>query len=345
MSTLPISDSDLFIYYSKQDALAISSAKSHIRQHSDTLLKQFEPPLENSEVQLSPLSIARIIIGRCYALSPYTNSVELRLHIPIKTISPRTDGSFTFQVKTKSHRQKNLLSITRKSRTQFNVSNPRQNDVNLVLQRQTEIIPWNFFSVDLPDDTTRTVNRMFHIDENKENPFSYDFEVVRDLAHYIPLHIGTPALEAQRHLRSELQQVVSRVAPGNYWDVAELDLSKIDRLRGSLFGVDERMNPFTVDTAPTASETQKKIHHVVIALGSNVGNRIENIENALNEIERRGMAVRRVSPLYETKAMYVLKQDPFLNGVCQVSGEKYSTSDAFVLQSSDSNCSRTNAPA
>ncbi|RDA85594.1 hypothetical protein CP532_0905, partial [Ophiocordyceps camponoti-leonardi (nom. inval.)] len=55
-----------------------------------------------------------------------------------------------------------------------------------------------------------------------------------------------------------------------------------------------------------------------IALGSNVGNRIGEIEKACREMDRRGIRVRRTSSLWETPPMYVTDQDRFINGACEV---------------------------
>ncbi|RCI09485.1 hypothetical protein L249_3790 [Ophiocordyceps polyrhachis-furcata BCC 54312] len=55
-----------------------------------------------------------------------------------------------------------------------------------------------------------------------------------------------------------------------------------------------------------------------IALGSNVGHRIGEIENACREMDRRGIRVRRTSSLWETPPMYVTDQDRFINGACEV---------------------------
>lgn len=55
-----------------------------------------------------------------------------------------------------------------------------------------------------------------------------------------------------------------------------------------------------------------------IALGSNMGDRIAWIEKACNEMDARGITVKRTSSLWETEPMYVLDQDRFVNGVCEV---------------------------
>jgi 2-amino-4-hydroxy-6-hydroxymethyldihydropteridine diphosphokinase / dihydropteroate synthase len=57
-----------------------------------------------------------------------------------------------------------------------------------------------------------------------------------------------------------------------------------------------------------------------IAFGSNIGDRISNIESACNLIDSLGPATRitRTSGLWETEPMYVEDQDPFLNGVCEI---------------------------
>ena len=59
---------------------------------------------------------------------------------------------------------------------------------------------------------------------------------------------------------------------------------------------------------------------VFVALGSNVGDRLQNIENACEEIDAEpGICVLRTSALYETDPMYVEDQNSFLNGACEVS--------------------------
>ncbi len=55
-----------------------------------------------------------------------------------------------------------------------------------------------------------------------------------------------------------------------------------------------------------------------IALGSNLGDRIDLVERACNEMSGRGIKITRTSSLWETEPMYVLDQDSFVNGACEV---------------------------
>jgi hypothetical protein len=65
---------------------------------------------------------------------------------------------------------------------------------------------------------------------------------------------------------------------------------------------------------------------VVVALGSNVGNRIEEIEKACRAIDADpDMRIVDTSFLYETKPMYVEDQGSFVNGACEVSGDPVET--------------------
>ncbi|SRR5258708_15005930 len=54
------------------------------------------------------------------------------------------------------------------------------------------------------------------------------------------------------------------------------------------------------------------MHTVFLALGSNVGNKIENIERATKFLETKIGNLKR-APLYETKPVGFLEQDDFVN--------------------------------
>ncbi|NMA55321.1 MAG: 2-amino-4-hydroxy-6-hydroxymethyldihydropteridine diphosphokinase [Firmicutes bacterium] len=56
----------------------------------------------------------------------------------------------------------------------------------------------------------------------------------------------------------------------------------------------------------------------IIALGSNIGNKEQNIKRALEKMKERGLRVTEISPLIETEPYGYQNQDTFLNGACIV---------------------------
>src|SRR5690606_685432 len=73
-----------------------------------------------------------------------------------------------------------------------------------------------------------------------------------------------------------------------------------------------------VDVDEEGRQSEGK-HVAYVALGSNVGNRAQTIEKALQMLDGSGIKVGKTSSLYETEPMYVEEQPRFLNGVCQAS--------------------------
>lgn len=67
-----------------------------------------------------------------------------------------------------------------------------------------------------------------------------------------------------------------------------------------------------------SNEFESGRHKAFLALGSNVGNRVQMIELAVREMAYRGLTVVRTSALYETEPMYLKTQDSFINGICEV---------------------------
>jgi dihydroneopterin aldolase/2-amino-4-hydroxy-6-hydroxymethyldihydropteridine diphosphokinase/dihydropteroate synthase len=70
------------------------------------------------------------------------------------------------------------------------------------------------------------------------------------------------------------------------------------------------------------SSRQRRI--VALALGSNVGDRVANIEGALSYLERKSdVRIVDTSFLYETAPMYVVDQPNFINGACLVRQQSF----------------------
>ncbi len=59
---------------------------------------------------------------------------------------------------------------------------------------------------------------------------------------------------------------------------------------------------------------------VFLALGSNLGDRLRNLESALDAL-RTGLRIAAVSGIYETEPVGFADQSPFLNLVCRASTE------------------------
>ena len=61
------------------------------------------------------------------------------------------------------------------------------------------------------------------------------------------------------------------------------------------------------------------MHKVFISLGSNIGDRLENIQNAISEISsNKKIKLVEKSTVYETEPMYYKYQDNFLNMVVEI---------------------------
>lgn len=76
------------------------------------------------------------------------------------------------------------------------------------------------------------------------------------------------------------------------------------------------------DNSLFAPKTPKKCI-AYIALGSNLGDRVDMIEQACRGMSVAGIKIKRTSSLWETEPMYVTDQDSFINGVCEVSSQDF----------------------
>ena len=56
---------------------------------------------------------------------------------------------------------------------------------------------------------------------------------------------------------------------------------------------------------------------VYLSLGSNVGDRLQNLQTAITSLQREDLEVRRISSIYETAAVDYLAQPDFLNCVVE----------------------------
>lgn len=94
---------------------------------------------------------------------------------------------------------------------------------------------------------------------------------------------------------------------------------KVRILKGTTYSDDAEVRP--QQKAQFAGNlTNEAESYAIIALGSNLGHRVDSIEAACNLISGDpDLRVISTSPLYETRPMYYDDQGRFVNGVCKVS--------------------------
>ena len=60
------------------------------------------------------------------------------------------------------------------------------------------------------------------------------------------------------------------------------------------------------------------MNHIVLSLGSNIGNRHANLDEARTSLENKGISIIKASALYESEPVGFTDQDEFLNQVLLV---------------------------
>ena len=87
--------------------------------------------------------------------------------------------------------------------------------------------------------------------------------------------------------------------------------------------------PSLARSASTANNLGERV--LAIALGSNLGDKVRNIETALRMLEtQHDIRVVDTSFLYESTPMYIMDQPRFVNGACLVSDSASNNANAFL---------------
>ncbi|KAL3511028.1 hypothetical protein ACH5RR_030429 [Cinchona calisaya] len=82
---------------------------------------------------------------------------------------------------------------------------------------------------------------------------------------------------------------------------------------GYRYGATFRVVSFLHSSSDASVEVHSQEQEVVIALGSNVGDRLNNFDEALHAMKKSGIEITRHACLYETEPAYVTDQPRFLN--------------------------------
>lgn len=295
--------------------LALSQTPLGFLLRPDLLLKQLDNVAEESPGNLSATAFAKTLAYQFFTISPGLYSCDLFFHYPLDSLLQRADGDFIAKFRFQKTLD-GLFLAKRYTSTNFHFTTAEYSDVDLTLRNPPAVL--QYLTDGTPNlDLSRIVDPFTEV-KDPFNPYPYDVAVAQEVAHHLPLQVGKPALTVEKVLLNVAKDSAAKFAPENYWNKVTVRLPAIDSLRGSFFGLDQNMSPINIETANTITMDHSNVHRAIIALGSNIGDRIEHIEDAIAELESRGLAVQRVSPLYETKAMYVIDQNDFLNGVCEV---------------------------
>lgn len=136
-----------------------------------------------------------------------------------------------------------------------------------------------------------------------------------------PLRQPPALLQHARHACTCGQKLRVSIVPAEGRPFSQTARHRSDSLAFTKYTLPARFRPAGVDLPASMSisppeRTRKRTAY--IALGSNMGDRIGWIERACNEMDARGIRVTRTSSLWETEPMYVLDQDRFVNGACEV---------------------------
>ncbi|WVQ97097.1 dihydropteroate synthase [Kwoniella sp. CBS 9459] len=75
----------------------------------------------------------------------------------------------------------------------------------------------------------------------------------------------------------------------------------------------------SAEAGPSKIQQTKSHTRIFIAVGSNIGDRVDNISRAVKMLQENGCELAGCSRLYESEPMYVEDQDRFVNGAIEVS--------------------------
>jgi dihydroneopterin aldolase/2-amino-4-hydroxy-6-hydroxymethyldihydropteridine diphosphokinase/dihydropteroate synthase/2-amino-4-hydroxy-6-hydroxymethyldihydropteridine diphosphokinase/dihydropteroate synthase len=146
---------------------------------------------------------------------------------------------------------------------------------------------------------------------------------------------STGRIPARHNYRTIAQRVTKFVEQSNYKTIEMManDVANVIMYQCNVYKVTVKIEkPSALMFADTAGvEVTRKMpeHHdaigslpemctVFLAIGTNIGNRVKNIESAIGKLSSHGINLLDTSFLYETAPMYVLDQPKFLNACLKV---------------------------
>jgi 2-amino-4-hydroxy-6-hydroxymethyldihydropteridine diphosphokinase len=85
------------------------------------------------------------------------------------------------------------------------------------------------------------------------------------------------------------------------------------------------------------------MHKVFVGIGSNLENRLKNIEDAIENIKLKGLKILKRSPVYETSPYGLKEQPDFLNCVIEIETTESAQETFNILQQIEKKMGRVKA--
>ena len=121
--------------------------------------------------------------------------------------------------------------------------------------------------------------------------------------------------DISEELKRSKYDLIEKVAE----ETASFILMKYDLLEGVKVLIKKPWAPIGKSLDYAGVEIERFWHKAYIAIGSNLGNKEENLNNSIEEIEsHKAIKVTNISNFIETEPVGYLEQDKFLNGAIEV---------------------------
>jgi dihydroneopterin aldolase/2-amino-4-hydroxy-6-hydroxymethyldihydropteridine diphosphokinase len=129
------------------------------------------------------------------------------------------------------------------------------------------------------------------------------------------LDYGGACVDIINYVQNNTFNLIERVAEG----LTEMLFKKNPKLQKVEIEVEKPWAPIGANLETVSVKIERSRHRVIIALGSNIGNREEHLRFGIDELSRaENCEVLRVSSLINTMPYGVVEQDDFLNGCLEL---------------------------
>jgi dihydroneopterin aldolase/2-amino-4-hydroxy-6-hydroxymethyldihydropteridine diphosphokinase len=120
--------------------------------------------------------------------------------------------------------------------------------------------------------------------------------------------------ETEKIFTSQKHDLIEKCAE----ELAEAILTKYELIEEIKIMIKKPWAPIGRHVNYVAVEITRKWHTAYLSLGSNIGDKMHNIEEALRLLSAKTTKVTKVSKLYTTKPVGYTDQDDFLNGCAEI---------------------------